>query len=82
MFYFPAVELALGRRSPVFTPGSFVMSEMPTDRVILTGPVSRSTHDLHLISSPTQPIREKPAFDSSSTDMAVTGTVMTSLELL
>lgn len=82
MFYFPAVELALGRRSPVFTTGSFVMSKMPTDRVILTGFVSTSTHDLHLISSQTQPIREKPAFDSSSTDMAVTGTVVPSLELL
>lgn len=39
---FPAVELALRRRSPAFTPGSLVISRMPRDRVTLTGPESRS----------------------------------------
>lgn len=46
-----------------------------TQQAVTVDPI----HDLHLISSLTQPIGEKPSFDSGSIDVAVTRTAMASL---
>lgn len=59
--HFRTVELALCWCTRAVTPGSLVIRDMPRESDTLS---ADPIHDLCLISSLTQPIREKAAFDS------------------